>query len=125
MKTVLMSVLLLLAAPSFAKMDEAMLCQMLGELAESSLQKREQGVDQDGAMQAVYQQTERIEQPFVRGLVNGLMAEVVNDAYRQDTTVGSGDVNSDNFNERTAAQPTLAAVVQQRCQKSGIGAFLR
>lgn len=125
MKTVLMCVLLAVAAPSFAKMDEAMLCQMLGELAESSLQKREQGVDQDGAMQAVYQQTERIEQPFVRGLVNGLMAEVVNDAYRQDTTVGSGDVNSDNFNERTAAQPTLAAVVQQRCQKSGIGAFLR
>ncbi|UOO90418.1 hypothetical protein LVJ82_05420 [Vitreoscilla massiliensis] len=125
MKTVLMCVLLAVAAPSFAKMDEAMLCQMLGELAESSLQKREQGVDQDGAMQAVYQQTERIEQPFVRGLVNGLMAEVVNDAYRQDTTIGSGDVNSDNFNERTMAQPTLAAVVQQRCQKSGIGAFLR
>ena len=125
MKTVLMCVLLTVAAPSFAKMDEAMLCQMLGELAESSLQKREQGVDQNGTMQAVYQQTERIEQPFVRGLVNGLMAEVVNDAYRQDTTIGSGDVNSDNFNERTAAQPTLAAVVQQRCQKSGIGAFLR
>ena len=124
MKTVLMSVLLLLAAPSFAKMDEAMLCQMLGELAESSLQKREQGVDQDGAMQAVYQQTERIEQPFVRGLVNGLMAEVVNDAYHQDTAaVGDGDgAQTETW---TPSQPTLAAVVQQRCQKSGIGAFLR
>ena len=118
MKTVLMSVLLLLAAPSFAKMDEAMLCQMLGELAESSLQKREQGVDQDGAMQAVYQQTERIEQPFVRGLVNGLMAEVVNDAYQQDGQAADG-------NDALRQRQTLAQVVQNKCKQAGLGALLR
>ena len=116
--------LLLVALPSLAKMNEDMLCQMVGELAETSLEQREQGVSQDDALQNVYQRTERIDQPFVRGLVNGLMAEVVNDAYHQDTAaVGNGDgAQTETW---SPSQPTLAAVVQQRCQKSGIGAFLR
>ena len=49
--------LLLVALPSVAKMNEDMLCQMVGELAESSLQQREQGVSQDDALQSVYQRT--------------------------------------------------------------------
>ena len=112
--------LLLVALPSVAKMNEDMLCQMVGELAESSLQQREQGVSQDDALQSVYQRTERIEQPIVRGLVNGLMAEVVSDAYQKHVPA------QDEFGQTTSAQaPALAEVVQNKCQRSGLGAFLR
>lgn len=112
--------LLLVALPSIAKMNEDMLCQMVGELAESSLQQREQGVSQDDALQSVYQRTERIEQPFVRGLVNGLMAEVVSDAYQQQSPA------QDAFgNTVPQSEASLAAVVENKCKRSGLGAFLR
>ena len=112
--------LLLVALPSVAKMNEDMLCQMVGELAESSLQQREQGVSQDDALQSVYQRTERIEQPFVRGLVNGLMAEVVNDAYQQQSPA------QDAFgNTVPQSEASLAAVVENKCKRSGLGAILR
>ena len=110
--------LLLVALPSLAKMNEDMLCQMVGELAETSLEQREQGVSQDDALQNVYQRTERIEQPFVRGLVNGLMAEVVSDAYQQDVQAANG-------NNPAEQGQTLAQVVQNKCKQAGLGAFLR
>ena len=110
--------LLLVALPSLAKMNEDMLCQMVGELAETSLEQREQGVSQDDALQNVYQRTERIDQPFVRGLVNGLMAEVVNDAYQQEGQTADG-------NDALHQRQTLAQVVQNKCKQAGLGAFLR
>ena len=110
--------LLLVALPSLAKMNEDMLCQMVGELAETSLKQREQGVSQDDALQNVYQRTERIDQPFVRGLVNGLMAEVVNDAYQQDGQAADG-------NDALRQRQTLAQVVQNKCKQAGLGGFLR
>ena len=120
MKHVWMCGLLLVALPSFAKLNEEALCQMVGELAESSLLAREQGVSQDDALQSVYQRTERIEQPFVRGLVNGLMAEVVNDAYQQQSPA------QDAFgNTVPQSEASLAAVVENKCKRSGLGAFLR
>ena len=120
MKHVWMCGLLLVALPSFAKLNEEALCQMVGELAESSLLAREQGVSQDDVLQNVYQRTERIDQPLVRAVVNGLMAEVVSDAYQQQSPA------QDAFgNTAPQSEASLAAVVENKCKRSGLGAFLR
>lgn len=117
MKHICISLLLALALPSEAAMDEALLCQTLGGLAETSLQGKEEGVSQDDAMVSVYRATDKIEQPFVRGLVNGLMAQAVEDVYQQDRPVS-------NAWDGHTPPPTLAGVVEQRCQQAGVGKLL-
>ena len=73
----------------------------------------ETALEQGGDCSAILQQIAAI-----RGAVNGLMAEVVNDAYQQEGQTADG-------NDALHQRQTLAQVVQNKCKQAGLGAFLR